>query len=38
MMFELDQHQEEQGEWFYLTTVGFQINEPSFAADDEEER
>jgi predicted ArsR family transcriptional regulator len=38
MLFELDQHQEEQGEWFYLTTVGFQIDEPSFAADDEEER
>jgi predicted ArsR family transcriptional regulator len=38
MMFELDQNQEEQGEWFYLTTVGFKIDEPSFAADDEEER
>jgi DNA-binding transcriptional ArsR family regulator len=34
---ELDQHQEEDGEWFYLTTVGFQINEPSFAKDEEEE-
>ncbi|NEW06915.1 helix-turn-helix transcriptional regulator [Paenibacillus sp. SYP-B3998] len=38
LIFELDQQQEENGEWFYLTTVGFQINEPSFAVDEEEER
>ncbi|MGG1556305.1 MULTISPECIES: ArsR/SmtB family transcription factor [Paenibacillus] len=30
LIFELDAQQEEQGDWFYLTTVGFQINEPSF--------
>jgi predicted ArsR family transcriptional regulator len=38
LMEELDKDQEEQGEWFYLTTVGFQIDEPSFADDEEEER
>ncbi|GGI46735.1 transcriptional regulator [Paenibacillus marchantiophytorum] len=38
LIFELDGQQEETGEWFYLTTVGFQINEPSFAMDEEEER
>jgi predicted ArsR family transcriptional regulator len=30
---ELDQDQDETGEWFYLTTIGFQIDEPSFAID-----
>jgi hypothetical protein len=38
LMQELDQNQDEQGEWFYLTTVGFQVDAPSFADDEEEER
>ncbi len=37
LIFELDSQQEENGEWFYLTTVGFQTNEPSFDPVDEEE-
>lgn len=35
---ELDQQQEENGEWFYLTMIGFQTNEPSFDPVEEEER
>ncbi|UJF34121.1 ArsR/SmtB family transcription factor [Paenibacillus hexagrammi] len=39
LIYELDQQQEETGDWFYLTTVGFQINEPSFDVyEDEEEK
>ncbi|SDN39262.1 Helix-turn-helix domain-containing protein [Paenibacillus sp. yr247] len=37
LIFELDSQQEENGDWFYLTTVGFQTNEPSFDPVDEEE-
>lgn len=37
LIYELDSQQEENGEWFYLTTVGFQTNEPSFDPVDEEE-
>ncbi|BFT75539.1 MULTISPECIES: helix-turn-helix domain-containing protein [Paenibacillus] len=38
LIFELDSQQEENGEWFYLTTVGFQTNEPSFDPVDEVEK
>jgi predicted ArsR family transcriptional regulator len=34
LIHELDQDQDETGGWFYLTTVGFQIDEPSFAFDE----
>ncbi|MEW9700841.1 ArsR/SmtB family transcription factor [Paenibacillus sp. SI8] len=37
LIFELDSQQEENGEWFYLTTVGFQTGGPSFDPIEEEE-
>jgi len=37
LIFELDANQDEDGEWYYLTTVGFQTNEPLFAPVEEEE-
>ncbi|MOA62736.1 hypothetical protein D3C78_1882480 [compost metagenome] len=37
LIYELDQNQDEDGDWFYLTTVGFQIDEPSFEIEEQEE-
>ncbi|MFC5446973.1 ArsR/SmtB family transcription factor [Paenibacillus aestuarii] len=37
LIFELDANQDEDGEWYYLTTVGFQTNGPLFAPVEEEE-
>ncbi|MBD0379453.1 ArsR/SmtB family transcription factor [Paenibacillus sedimenti] len=37
LIYELDAQQEEHGDWYYLTTVGFRTNEPSFDPVDEEE-
>ncbi|MNY67383.1 hypothetical protein D3C86_2049600 [compost metagenome] len=30
LIYELDAEQEENGDWFYLTTVGFQTHERGF--------